>query len=47
MDFTLVVAAGVALIGALVALLFLPARATRPVPEGAEPDASEVRLPVG
>jgi EmrB/QacA subfamily drug resistance transporter len=47
MDITLVVAAGVALIGALVALLFLPARATRPVPEGAEPDASEVRLPVG
>jgi EmrB/QacA subfamily drug resistance transporter len=47
MDVTLVVAAGVALIGALVALLFLPARATRPVSEDTAPDASEVRLPVG
>jgi EmrB/QacA subfamily drug resistance transporter len=47
MDVTLVVAAGVALIGALVALLFLPARATRPAPQGAEPDTAEVGVPVG
>ena len=46
MDVTLVVAAGVALIGALVALLFLPARAVRPAQEAAEPDTSEMGLPV-
>jgi EmrB/QacA subfamily drug resistance transporter len=45
MDVTLVVAAAVALIGALVALLFLPARAAA-APETAEPDASDMRLPV-
>ena len=47
MDVTVLVGAGVALAGALVALLFLPARAQRPAPETAGPEASEVSLHVG
>jgi hypothetical protein len=47
MDVTVLVGAGVALAGALVALLFLPARAQQPAPEIAEPGASEVGVHVG
>ncbi len=47
MDVTVLVGAGVALAGALVALLFLPARAQQPVAEAIEPDVSEMNLPVG
>jgi len=49
MDVTVLVGAGVALAGALVALLFLPARAQRPAPETetVEPGASEVTVRVG
>ena len=47
MDVSLLAAAGVALLGALVALLFLPARAAAPEPEPAGSERSEVGLPVG
>jgi EmrB/QacA subfamily drug resistance transporter len=47
MDVTVLVGAAVALAGALVALLFLPARAQQPAEEAAEPGASEVGVHVG
>ncbi|HZD71387.1 MAG TPA: MFS transporter [Actinomycetes bacterium] len=47
MDVTVLAGAGVAVAGALVALLFLPATARQPMPEADEAEASEMRLPVG
>jgi EmrB/QacA subfamily drug resistance transporter len=47
MDVSLLAGAGVALLGALVALLFLPARAAAPVPDDAGTDRDEVGLHVG
>jgi EmrB/QacA subfamily drug resistance transporter len=47
MDVTVLVGAGVALAGALVALLFLPARAQRPVSETPEPATAEAAAHVG
>jgi EmrB/QacA subfamily drug resistance transporter len=48
MDITVLVGVGVALAGALVALLFLPARAPQPVSEeGIAPQASEMNVHVG
>jgi hypothetical protein len=47
MDVSLLAGAGVALVGALVALLFLPARAAAPEPEDSGTDRTEVGLHVG
>jgi hypothetical protein len=47
MDVSLLAGAGVALLGALVALLFLPARADTPMPDEAGTDRDEVGLHVG
>ena len=47
MDVSLLAGAGVALLGALIALLFLPARAAAPKSDDSEAPASEVGLHVG
>jgi hypothetical protein len=47
MDVSLLAGAGVALLGALVALLFLPARAAAAVPDDAGTDRDEIGLHVG
>jgi hypothetical protein len=44
---SLLAGAGVALLGALVALLFLPARAAAAVPDDAGTDRDEIGLHVG
>ena len=47
MDVALLAGAGVALLGALVALLFLPARASAPEADDSGTERSEVGLHVG
>jgi hypothetical protein len=47
MDVSLLAGAGVALLGALVALLFLPARAAAPEPDESGTERTEMGLHVG
>jgi hypothetical protein len=47
MDVSLLAGAGVALLGALVALLFLPARAAAPEPDASGTETAEIGMHVG